>query len=116
MNSVKRSINGSRVHLFGVAYKKDVGDVRESPALDILELLTRRGAEVSYTDPYVPKLECAGRTVASIPFDVAVASSCDCAVVSTDHGVFDYARIADMPLIVDTRNVIKLRAPNVFSI
>jgi UDP-N-acetyl-D-glucosamine dehydrogenase len=116
LNSVKRSINGSRVHLFGVAYKKDVGDVRESPALDILELLSKRGAEVSYTDPYVPKLETGGRMIASIPFEAALASSCDCVVVATDHAVFDYARIAGMRLIVDTRNVIKGPAPNVFSI
>ena len=116
LNSVKRSINGSRVHLFGVAYKKDVGDVRESPALDILELLARRGAEVSYTDPYVGKLQFDGRTLASVPFEAALASPYDCAVVSTDHTVFDYARIAGMPLVVDTRNVIKDAASNLFSI
>jgi len=116
LNSVKRSVNGSRVHLFGVAYKKDVGDVRESPALDILELLTRRGADVSYTDPFVPRLSFDGRTLASVPFETALASPYDCAVVSTDHTVFDYPRIAGMPLIVDTRNVIKGGASNVFSI
>jgi UDP-N-acetyl-D-glucosamine dehydrogenase len=56
LNSVKKSVNGSRVHVFGVAYKRDVGDVRESPALDVMELLDRRGARVSYTDPYVERL------------------------------------------------------------
>jgi UDP-N-acetyl-D-glucosamine dehydrogenase len=116
LNSVKKSINGSRVHLFGVAYKKDVGDVRESPALDILEVLTRRGAVVSYTDPYVPTLEFGGGSIASLSFEAAMASSCDCAIVATDHGVFDYARIAEMGLIVDTRDAIKVRAPHVFSI
>jgi UDP-N-acetyl-D-glucosamine dehydrogenase len=116
LNSVKRAINGSRVHLFGVAYKKDVGDVRESPALDILELLARRGAEVSYTDPYVRKLRFDGRTLASVSFEAALASPYDCAVVATDHAVFDYARIAGMPLVVDTRNVIKGGGTNVFSI
>src|SRR4051812_28780106 len=60
LNGVKKSINGSRLHLFGMAYKKDVGDVRESPALDILELLLRRGATLSYSDPYVPSIQHAG--------------------------------------------------------
>ncbi len=116
LNSVKKAINGSRVHLFGVAYKKDVGDVRESPALDILELLARRGAVVSYTDPYVPTLEFGGRAVSSLPFEAAVSSCCDCAIVSTDHGAFDYSQIAAMRLVVDTRDAIKVRAPNVFAI
>ena len=116
LNSVKKSINGSRVHLFGIAYKKDVGDVRESPALDILELLTKRGAVVSYTDPYVPTLELGGHALASIPFEAAMTTPCDCAVVSTDHAIFDYARIGGMGLLVDTRDAIKTRGPNVFSI
>ena len=107
LNSVKKPINGSRVHLFGVAYKKDVGDVRESPSLDILELLTQRGAEVSYTDPYVERIRHADRVLHSVPFDAAVAGAYDCAVVATDHRVFDFARIAKMPLIVDTRNALK---------
>ncbi len=60
LNTVKKAINGSRIHLFGVAYKKDVSDMRESPALDVLELLQRRGADLSYTDPFVPALEHGG--------------------------------------------------------
>jgi UDP-N-acetyl-D-glucosamine dehydrogenase len=116
LNSVKRSINGSRVHLFGVAYKKDVGDVRESPALDILEVLTRRGAEVSYTDPYVPTLEAGGLTLVSVPFDTALAASYDCAVIATEHAAFDYDRIGRAGLVVDSRNAIKARTPNVFPI
>jgi UDP-N-acetyl-D-glucosamine dehydrogenase len=107
LNSVKKPINGSRIHLFGVAYKKDVGDVRESPALDIIELLVRRGAEVTYTDPYVPTLSHGGRDLESVPFDRAIASPYDCSVVATDHRAFDYARIADLPLLVDTRNALK---------
>jgi len=114
LNSVKKPVNGSRIHLFGVAYKKDVGDVRESPALDIIELLTHRGAIVSYTDPYVARLEHAGTTLEHVPFETAVTSRCDCAVVATDHALFDYRRIAAMPLVVDTRNA--LRAFNAASI
>jgi UDP-N-acetyl-D-glucosamine dehydrogenase len=102
-----RSLSGARVHLFGVAYKRNVGDVRESPALDILELLTRRGAVVSYTDPHVASVSHGGSTLDGVPFAAAVASPYDCAVVATDHDAFDYARIAAMPLVVDTRNALK---------
>ncbi len=111
LNSVKKAINGSRIHLFGVAYKKDVGDVRESPALDIIELLERRGAVVTYTDPYVPTLSHAGHDLESVPFETAITTPCDCGVISTDHRAFDYARIAGLPLLVDTRNALKGFAP-----
>jgi UDP-N-acetyl-D-glucosamine dehydrogenase len=115
LNSVQKPINGSRIHLFGVAYKRDVNDVRESPALDLLELLTRRGACVSYTDPYVPRLAHAGQVFESVPFERAVESGCDCAVVATDHGAFDYEAIARLPLVVDTRNALKMKAgPSIF--
>jgi UDP-N-acetyl-D-glucosamine dehydrogenase len=114
LNSVKKPVNGSRIHLFGVAYKKDVGDVRESPALDILELLTQRGAVVTYTDPYVPALRDADHALETVPFEQAVASPCDCAVVATDHRLFDFERIGRMPLVVDTRNAIKSAGANVF--
>jgi UDP-N-acetyl-D-glucosamine dehydrogenase len=115
LNSVKKPINGSRIHLFGVAYKKDVGDVRESPALDILELLEQRGAKVSYTDPYVDRLSHAGHSLENVPFDAAVTSKYDCAVIATDHRVFDFSRIASMPLVVDTRNALsQFHAPSIF--
>jgi UDP-N-acetyl-D-glucosamine dehydrogenase len=106
LNSVKKPVNGSRVHLFGVAYKRDVNDMRESPALDIMELLNKRGAVTSYTDPYVPTLSHGGHTGESVDFDQALAAQFDCAVVATDHGVFDYQRIAGLPLVVDTRNAL----------
>jgi UDP-N-acetyl-D-glucosamine dehydrogenase len=114
LNSVRKPVNGSQIHLFGLAYKRDVGDVRESPALDILELLLHRGATVTYTDPYVPVLQHGGQTLRHVPFDAAVASSFDCSVVTTDHGAFDFKRIAGMPLVVDARNAIKSPGPNVF--
>ena len=107
LNSAKKSINGSRVHVLGVAYKKDVGDVRESPALDILELLHRRGGQLSYSDPFVPSLQISGMTLESMdPSKVDV----DCAVVCTNHSAFDYNAILEkFPLIVDTRNALKGR-------
>jgi UDP-N-acetyl-D-glucosamine dehydrogenase len=115
LNSVRKPVNGSRVHLFGVAYKRDVNDVRESPALDILELLGRRGAIVSYTDPFVPCVTHAGRVLRSVPFGEAFASPPDCAVLTTDHSTFDCARVAALPLVVDTRNALKASSnPGIF--
>jgi UDP-N-acetyl-D-glucosamine dehydrogenase len=115
LNSVGKPVNGSRIHLFGVAYKKDVGDVRESPALDILELLMRRRAHVSYTDPYVATLEHAGRRLEHVPFAAAFSPASDCAVVTTNHSAFDYARIASLPLVVDTRNALtSFNHPTIF--
>ena len=117
LNSVRKPINGARIHLFGVAYKRDVNDIRESPALDVLELLVRRGASVTYTDPWVPEFELGGHQLTSISFDdaIASASSMDCAVVATDHTAFDYSRVAEMPLVVDTRNALKgIGGPTIF--
>ena len=107
LNSVKKPINGSRIHLFGIAYKRDVNDMRESPALDIMELLIRRGAAVSYTDSWVPEMSQGGHRFASVPFETAITSGYDCAIVATDHSNFDYGRIGGLPLVVDTRNALK---------
>ena len=107
LNTTKKAVNGSRIHLFGVAYKKNVGDLRESPALDILELLSRRGAILSYTDPFVPKLQHGDINLCSVPEDRA-GQGIDCAVICTDHHVFDYRGIVKgFPLVVDTRNALK---------
>jgi len=114
LNTKKKAINGARIHLLGVAYKKDVSDMRESPALDILELLHRRGAILSYTDPYVPKLQHGDFDLTSVP--ETQAADVDCAVICTNHGVFDYKAIVKRyPLIVDTRNALKgIQADHVF--
>ena len=115
LNSAMKPINGSRVHLFGVAYKRDVSDMRESPALDILELLHRRGARLSYTDPFIPTLSHGRHMLQSVPFEAAVSTPYDCAVIATDHTSFDYARIAEMPLVMDSRNALKgVAKPSVF--
>jgi UDP-N-acetyl-D-glucosamine dehydrogenase len=116
LNSVKKAINGSRIHLFGVAYKRNVGDLRESPALDILDLLARRGASVSYTDPYVPELTHGPHTLRSVDEAEAARGRADCAVICTDHSAFDYDRIArSFPVVVDTRNALKGRnGPSIF--
>ena len=107
LNTVKKAINGSRVHVFGVAYKKDVNDMRESPALDVMELLQRRGAVLSYTDPFVPTLKHGHLDLLSVPEQDSSAGA-DCAVVCTNHSAFDYgAMVRRFPLIVDTRNALK---------
>ena len=111
LNSTRKALNGSRVHLFGMAYKPNVGDVRESPALDILELLSRQGATVSYTDPYVASLVHGGETLHSVQDADALAQKADCYVVCTNHDVFDYdAIVKGAALIVDTRNALKSHA------
>jgi UDP-N-acetyl-D-glucosamine dehydrogenase len=115
LNSAKKAINGSKIHLFGVAYKKDVTDMRESPALDILELLHQRGATLSYTDPYVPKLHHGSLQLCTVPEENA-GRGIDCAVICTNHRVFDYPAIVKrFPLVVDTRNALKgIDSPNIF--
>ncbi len=107
LNTTRKAINGSRVHVFGVAYKKDVSDMRESPALDVLELLHRRGATLSYTDPYVPTLAHGDLSLASVP-ESDVSADVDCVVICTNHAVFDYAAMPGrFRLLVDTRNALK---------
>jgi UDP-N-acetyl-D-glucosamine dehydrogenase len=116
LNSVRKSVNGARVHLFGVAYKRDVNDMRESPALDVLELLAKRGAQLSYTDPFVPELRHNGHMLTSIDVASALKQPLDCGIICTDHTGFDYeAIIGSGMLLVDTRNALKDRqAPTIF--
>ena len=114
LNTRRKAINGSRIHLLGVAYKKNVSDMRESPALDIAELLIRRGATLSYSDPYVPRLQHGTLDLRSI--DESQVNGVDCAVICTNHGAFDYERIPKRyPIVVDTRNALKgIAADNIF--
>jgi len=116
LNTARKPINGSRVHLIGVAYKRDVNDMRESPALDVLELLSKRGAVLSYSDPFVPELAHGVDTLKSVDFAKAIEARPDCAVICTDHSVFDYdALVKSGSLIVDTRNALKAYSePTIF--
>ncbi|HEX6214361.1 MAG TPA: nucleotide sugar dehydrogenase [Vicinamibacterales bacterium] len=115
LNSQRKSLNGSRVHVIGVAYKRDVNDLRESPALEILELLAARGATVSYTDPYVPNFKHGHLDLQSVD-EKSMHENVDCGVIITDHKVFDYTAIVNrFPLVVDTRNALKgVTRKNVF--
>src|SRR5437660_7128012 len=100
LNSNERALNGSRVLLLGVAYKADLDDTRESPALKLVELLQAEGAQVSYHDPFVPELPEHG--LSSVPLDVAGS---DCVVIVTAHSGLDYDKIAEQAsLVVDLRN------------
>jgi UDP-N-acetyl-D-glucosamine dehydrogenase len=110
LNSRKQAVNGSKVLLFGVAYKKDIDDVRESPALDIIELLHRYGAEVAYVDPHVPSIRLGEGTLDAVPMAEAMKGGYDCAVIVADHSGVDYDEVLQaFPLVVDTRNALKGR-------
>ena len=113
LNDAAKPVKGSHIHILGVAYKKNIDDVRESPALDIMLLLRQRGARVTYSDPHVPRLRLDGVDVVSEP--VTTAESADCVVIVTDHSTFDYPALAkNARLIVDTRNALKgIAAKNV---
>ncbi len=105
LNEVGKAVRGSRVLVLGVAYKKDIDDVRESPALDIIELLRAKGADVRYHDPYVPALQHNGHDLVSQPDLSAALAAADCVVVVTDHSSYDWPAIRRQArLLVDTRH------------
>jgi UDP-N-acetyl-D-glucosamine dehydrogenase len=107
LNDHTKPLKGSKVHVMGVAYKRDIDDVRESPALDIIHLLGKRGGLVSYSDPFVPHINADGIEMKAIDPDQGV-SQADCVVIVTDHKKFDYtALVKNARLIVDTRNALK---------
>jgi UDP-N-acetyl-D-glucosamine dehydrogenase len=107
LNNQAKPVKGSRVHVLGMAYKRDIDDVRESPGLDILHLLMGMGAKVSYSDAYIPSLKIDGETLTSKDMLQASAEA-DCVVVVTDHSHVDYAKVIEVStLIVDTRNALK---------
>lgn len=113
LNNNARAVRGSRIGVIGVAYKKNVDDVRESPALDIIELLEQRGADVTWVDPHVPQVRLSGdRISVGTPYSPGWLQEQDCVVIITNHDAFDWEEIAEhAPLIIDTRNVIKKVAP-----
>jgi UDP-N-acetyl-D-glucosamine dehydrogenase len=106
LNSATKPVRGSKIHVMGVAYKRNIDDVRESPALDVLLLLQRLGAILSYSDPHVPVLHLDGIDMFAQPDEAAATA--DCVVIITDHSDFDYETLAQRAsLIVDTRNALK---------
>ena len=107
LNDERKAINGSRILVLGVAYKRDVGDVRESPALDVIHLLRERGAEVTFHDPYVSTVLLDGQPLTSSELSEEVLSTADCVIVVTDHSNYRWEWVASHArLIVDTRNAL----------
>jgi UDP-N-acetyl-D-glucosamine dehydrogenase len=117
LNSAGRSVSGSRILVLGVAYKKDIDDVRESPAYDIVSELLDRGAEIVYCDGYVPSFSVEGRDIEKVEFTEAELAAADLAVIVTDHSNIDYQLLLNKAgLILDTRNAIKERSEKVWRI
>jgi UDP-N-acetyl-D-glucosamine dehydrogenase len=108
LNEDRRALNGARVLVLGVAYKKDSDDVRESPALDLMTELVARKAQVSYHDPYVAHVALGADTYASQPLTPALLQAADCVVVATDHSAIDWALVrAQARVVVDARNALR---------
>jgi UDP-N-acetyl-D-glucosamine dehydrogenase len=106
LNDAGKPVKGSRIHVMGVAYKRDIDDMRESPALDVMLLLKRRGAALSYSDPHVRAIRVDGLDLESAPEESAAGA--DCVVIVTDHAAFNYQALVERaPLVVDTRNALK---------
>ncbi|HXJ38649.1 MAG TPA: nucleotide sugar dehydrogenase, partial [Bryobacteraceae bacterium] len=114
LNEFRKPVNGSKIVVYGVAYKRDIDDVRESPALDIIHLLQKLGAEIQYVDPHICQIRIEDHVLHASQHDVV--KSADCVVIVTDHSSFDFkALVADSSLIVDTRNALKgVQAEKIF--
>jgi UDP-N-acetyl-D-glucosamine dehydrogenase len=121
LNTRRKAVNGSNILIAGVAYKKDIDDMRESPAMDVMGLLLSRGARISYADPWVPEVHGrewpGGDDLKAVDMTRGSIAQYDCVVIVTDHKAFDYQALLDeADLIVDTRNAIKVPHPNVFKL
>jgi UDP-N-acetyl-D-glucosamine dehydrogenase len=114
LNEEGKALRGSKVTVLGVAYKKDIDDVRESPVLKILELLEQHGAEFTVVDPYVPSFRACNRVIETVELTPELLQQSDIVLVTTDHSNFDYEMIAqNSPVIFDTRNALKdVEKPN----
>ena len=107
LNERGRCVQGARVLVLGVTYKRDVSDMRESPALEIMHMLAQRGAILGYADPFVPQLVVGDLKLASARLTDETLARADCVVIATDHRAFDYAAIARQArLVVDLRNAL----------
>lgn len=121
LNEHSKSIKGANILVMGVAYKPDVNDVRESPALDVIALLVKKGAQVTYHDPFVPHVDSehstGGQHMDSVPYSREVVAAADCVVIATNHKAIDYTELVSAArVVVDTRNAVKGSAPNVFKL
>jgi UDP-N-acetyl-D-glucosamine dehydrogenase len=106
LNEDRKPVNGSRILVIGMAYKRDINDVRESPGLDVIRLLEGHGADVSYHDPHIPSVREDGHVRRSVDLTPSVVSTADALVIVTDHRAIDYQMLMDhAALVVDSRNV-----------
>jgi UDP-N-acetyl-D-glucosamine dehydrogenase len=107
LNEHGKAVRGSRVLVVGIAYKKDIDDIRESPAIDVVRLLQRMGGDVSYHDPYIPEMHEDGMVLRSVPLDAATVRAADCVMIVTDHSAIDYLMIGrEAQALVDTRHAV----------
>jgi UDP-N-acetyl-D-glucosamine dehydrogenase len=108
LNESRKSVRGSRILILGAAYKPDVSDTRESPAIDIIRILSERGARVAYADPHVDEIGFDGKRMRSVAISGRALKSYDCVVIVTNHAAFNYDMIVRCSrAIVDTRNALK---------
>jgi len=118
LNSQKKSVNGSKILFLGVAYKPDINDDRESPALEIMAITAHKGGEVTYHDPYIPSVKTGeGRKFSSVKLTAEILKSADAVVFTTNHKVFDVEFIKKYSkLIIDLRNIVENTSENVFKL
>ena len=108
LNERRKCVRGAKILGLGVTYKRDTNDVRESPALHVLEGLRNKGASIYFSDPHVSSISIAGQTIKSVELTTELLQAMDCVAVLTDHSSFDYSMIAQhSSLIFDTRNALK---------
>jgi UDP-N-acetyl-D-glucosamine dehydrogenase len=111
LNSESKSMRGARILVLGVAYKKNIDDIRESPALDIIKLLEAQGAHVAYHDPHVARFTEDGHAFASVPLTAESLAAADCVIVVTDHTAIDFDLVRrHARVVVDTRNALRRTA------
>jgi UDP-N-acetyl-D-glucosamine dehydrogenase len=114
LNSQRKAVNGASILVLGIAYKRDIDDIRESPALDVMHVLQQRGGIVGYADPHVPTLRArdwpGGIELRSVDLTRDEIANHDCVVILTDHRAFDYEMVAGTAkLLLDTRNALGAR-------
>ena len=119
LNEKKQAVAGSKILLLGLAYKKDVDDIRESPTVELMEILDSKGATVAYSDPHISKFPHMRKhyfELSSVELSPATVASYDCVIIATNHSTFDYAMIQkNAKIIVDTRGVYDSSSKNVIN-
>ena len=117
LNNQEKSIKNSKILIWGIAYKKDIADTRESPAIKIIWDLMRKGARIFYHDPYVPEIEINNKRFKSVKLTNQILKNVDCLLILTDHSGYDYEDLTKKAkLVVDTKNIVKTKLSNVYKL